>query len=386
MRLLHITPYYAPAYAFGGVVSAVTGMTQALAARGHTVTVLTTDALDRRQRFTGSSDEYLSGVRVLRVPNLSVWLRGYLNLSTPWRMSQQAQQLLATVDVLHLHEFRTVENLLSVPLAAQAKIPIVLSPHGTLIYATGRSFLKQAWDTLLSPRIARPIRHVIGLTAQEMSDAQQLWQRLGRFSTTFSVIPNGVHTAEFAQLPDDTVFREQYGISAEKIILFMGRLHARKGVEVLVRAFHAAHLPDTRLVLAGPDEGMLSVIQPLLDEKIIITGYLNHEQRLAALAAADVFVLPAIGEGLSMAVLEAMAAGVPVLLSPGCNLPEVADEGAGVIVEPLIDALAAALNTMLNNAALLQTMGQRAQSLIAHKFTWEIVAKKLEAVYQTGMS
>ncbi len=382
MHLLHITPYYAPAYAFGGVVSAVTGMTQALAARGHQVTVLTTDALDHYQRFQGNRDDVLSGVRVLRVPNLSVWLRGQLNLSTPWRMGRTAKSLLADIDVLHLHEFRTIENALIAPLAAHAHIPIVLSPHGTLIYATGRSTLKQTWDKLLSPPIAQQIQHVIGLTQQEVQDAKTLWQQFGHLDTTFSAIPNGVNAAEFASLPDANLFRHRHTITDEAIILFMGRLHARKGVDVLVQAFLAADLPDTTLVLAGPDEGMLPIIAPLLNNKIIVTGYLNHQQRLEALAAASLFVLPAVGEGLPMAVLEAMAAGIPVLLSPGCHLPEVALAGAGMIVEPEQNALQDALKTLLADKHHLSSMGQHAKNLIRQQFTWEKVATQLEDVYQ----
>jgi glycosyltransferase involved in cell wall biosynthesis len=383
MRLLHITPYYAPAYAFGGVVSAVTGMTQALAARGHRVTILTTDALNRHERFLGSHDEMVSGVRVVRVPNLSVWLRGQLNLSTPWRMGQTAKSLLADIDVIHLHEFRTVENALIIPLAAQTKIPIVLSPHGTLIYATGRSTLKQMWDKVVSPRIAPNIQHVLGLTSQEVQDAQTLWQHFGNLNTAFSVIPNGVNAAEFAQLPTATMFRQQYAIPDENhIMLFMGRLHARKGVEVLVRAFLAAHLPQTTLVLAGPDEGMLPIITPLLNDKIIVTGYLKQQQRLEALAATTLFVLPAVGEGLPMAALEAMAAGIPVLLSPGCNLPEVVPAGAGVMVEPESEPLADALKTLFADKTQLKSMGQNAKNLMMQRFTWDKVAAQLEAVYQ----
>ena len=86
MHILHLTPYYAPAYAFGGVTRSVEGMTRALARRGHRVTVLTTDALDQTSRTDAPSDEMLNGVHVLRVRNLSPFLRGRLNLSTPYRL------------------------------------------------------------------------------------------------------------------------------------------------------------------------------------------------------------------------------------------------------------------------------------------------------------
>ncbi len=108
MNILHVTPYYAPAYAFGGVTRAVEGMARALVRHGHTVTVLTTDALTPTERCTDPADEMRDGVRVLRARNL--FKRGTLNLSTPIGLRGLLRDL--TPDVIHCHEFRTVENLL----------------------------------------------------------------------------------------------------------------------------------------------------------------------------------------------------------------------------------------------------------------------------------
>ena len=133
MHILHLTPYYAPAYAFGGVVRSVEGMATSLLARGHQVTVLTTDTLDQRGRFAGSRDETLDGIRVIRCPNVSPWLRGKLNLSTPRGMKRIAESILPTVDVVTFARIPYAGKL-----ACDARrpkslgVPIVLSPHGTL--------------------------------------------------------------------------------------------------------------------------------------------------------------------------------------------------------------------------------------------------------------
>lgn len=388
MNVVHLTPYYAPAYAFGGVTRAVEGMARAFTGRGHTVTVLTTDALSQSERFTGSLDAVQDGVRVVHVRNLSVILRGKLNLSTPLGIRRAAADLLANADILHVHEFRTAENLLVTPIAARLAIPIILSPHGTLTLSTGRGTFKSAWDRLFSRMLARRFSAVVGLTAAETDEARSAWAAFGvdTSQTRFAVVPNGVDADEFAHLLGRESFRARYGLGDATVCLFLGRLHARKGVDLLVRAFKQANLPNTRLVLAGPDEGMLSVLQPLLDDRITVTGYLSGADRLAALAAADLFCLPATGEGLSMAALEALASGLPVILSPGCNLPEAAETGAGLIVEPQVDSLASALRDLLPDAPRRASMSLAARVLVRDRFTWSAAAAQLEQVYQSLVS
>ncbi|GAB5492912.1 MAG: glycosyltransferase [Phototrophicaceae bacterium] len=379
MHILHVTPYYAPAYSFGGVVRMVEGVAQAQLAQGHRVTVLTTNALSLKQAYTGDLDTVQDGVRVIRCPNLIYPLRAY-NLDTPFSMSKQAKALMPDIDIVHLHEFRTVENLLVTPIAKTYHKPVILSPHGTLTYNTGRSLLKSVWDKILSPRITPHIQHIVTLAQAELEDAQATW---GQFSSQpeFSIVPNGVSLDDFSALPDRAIFREEYNLGDARIILFMGRLHQRKGVDILARAFKQANIPNTKLVIAGPDEGMLSTLEALADESFILTGFLSGEARLQALASADVFVLPAIGEGLSMAVLEAMAIGLPVVLSHGCNFPEVATADAGYIVNVNEADIANALENILADADRLAQMSDNAQALIRQKFTWEIVASQMTNVY-----
>lgn len=385
MKVLHLTPYYAPAYSFGGVVRAVEGMARALVRRGHTVTILTTDALDLDSRYDGPAEELRDGVRVLHASNVSRRLRGHLNLSTPSKMQAIAREILPDVDLIHCHEFRTVENLLVTPVAVEMDKPLLLSPHGTLNPATGRSHLKIAWDTVLSPAVAQRFDHVIGLTHQEIAEAKKLWGGFGprRVPTGFSVIPNGIDLDEYARLDGGAWIRERFSLGDGPVCLFMGRLHERKGLRVLVQAFRQITDPAARLLIVGPDEGALAQIQPLLDERTIVTGFLDGADRLAAFAAADFFVLPAVGEGLPMVVLEAMGAGLPVIISPGCYLPEVAMHGAGLVVEPELAPLAAALKQLFSDSALRHNLGVNGPALIAERFTWDAVALQLEPLYES---
>ncbi|MBK8023811.1 MAG: glycosyltransferase [Chloroflexi bacterium] len=384
MRILHVAPYYAPAYAFGGVTRAVEGLALALVEAGHEVTVLTTDAGSQRARLEAPPEESRGGVRVVRIPNLSVGMRGRFNLGTPLGMGRRAQHLLAEIDIVHCHEFRTLENLLVTPATRRAGLPIILSAHGTLSLETGRGGLKTLWDALLSPAMAKRFSAVVGLTQTETDEARTAWSRIvPSHHPAFLTIPNGVNLATFADLPDGSAFRARYGLGDAPICLFLGRLHPRKGVETLTRAFLAANIPDARLVLAGPDDGALSALLPLVagDRRVILTGYLADRERLEALAAASLFVLPAVGEGLPMAALEAMASGLPVILSPGCNMPETAENDAGLVVEPEVEPLAAALWLLLTDRGRSDTMGANARALVRERFTGDGVARQVETLY-----
>lgn len=388
LHILHITPYYAPAYAFGGVVSAVQGLAEASAAAGARVTVVTTDALNQAGERAQPESEMLNGVKVVRVANVLPALRTRFNLSTPRRFGSVADFMLRNADVLHLHEFRTVEALIASHRAVKRGVPIVLSPHGTLTHSTGRSALKRRWDQWFSPYVAQRVDAVVALTEAEAADVRALWAQFWprQRPLTISIVPNGVNPDAFADLPDPAPFRARWGLGTDRVVLYMGRLHPRKGADRLAAAFQQADLPHTRLLIVGPDEGLRDALLALNDPRIVLTGYLGGADRLAALACADVFALPAMGEGLPMTALEAMAAGLPVILSHGCNLPEVAEAGAGRVVDPNPAALSAALREALTDETARQQMSAAARRLVSERFTWKRVAAQMMQVYEQAQS
>ena len=152
MNILHVTPYYAPAWAYGGVVRAVYGLATAQATLGHSVTVLTTDTASPTQRLAVSR-EIIDSVAVIRCHNMVGPLRR-LNLSSPFGVRRALSQLPATPDIIHCHELRTVENLLVTASRRAAHVPLVVSLHGTLPQTTGRVLVKQTWDRLFGKALA----------------------------------------------------------------------------------------------------------------------------------------------------------------------------------------------------------------------------------------
>jgi glycosyltransferase involved in cell wall biosynthesis len=394
MNILHVTPYYEPAWSFGGVCRAVTDLARAQVEAGHRVSVLTTDALTRSTRLP-SGECAIDGVHVIRLRNASLAARR-LNLSTPLGFRKAARRLLdaGDVDVVHCHELRTTENLQLAALDARSRAPLVLSPHGTLSYGTGRSLAKRGWDALTAGRLLPQFELVVALTGKEAAEALALWKTWGKGldDDRVVIVPNGVDARAFARLPERAAARSRFGIGADApLVLFLGRLVERKGVSLLLAAFNEVvrTLPAAHLLVVGPDEGegrpLTETVERLgLAQHVHLTGLLAGTDRLAAFAAADVFALPAVGEGLPIAVLEAMAAGVPSVLSDDCDVPGLLDGGGGVAVPRDVGNWASALAALLANRERRAKMGRAARALAETRYAWPLLVCQIDAAYQTA--
>jgi glycosyltransferase involved in cell wall biosynthesis len=203
------------------------------------------------------------------------------------------------------------------------------------------------------------------------------------------VIPNGVNLAEFDPPPDAALFRRRLpALSGRPYILFLGRLHYKKGLDHLAEAFRivAGQLPDVHLVVAGPDDGARDDLEARvaaagLVNRVHIPGPIYGPAKLSCVAGAACFCLPSRQEGFSVAILEALACGTPVVVSTECHFPEVAEVGAGEIVPLDTDALAAALNRVLADPARRARMGKAGRELVAAQFTWPRIAERCIDTY-----
>lgn len=390
MRILHVVPYYAPAWAWGGVVTAVTGLSRAQARAGHRVSVLTTDTLGPSIRGS-SGAETLDDVEVWRVPTRAMALRARFNLSWPRGFAGVARRILRDrhIDVVHCHELRSVETVTAVAVAARHGVPTLLSPHGTLPLGTGRSLLKATWDRLLSRRVLPGIRHVVALSTSEADEARRLWaaHRFELPSHSVSIVPNGVEPAAPVDADERDRARRALDLAdTDRVVLSLGRLHPRKNIPLLIEAVAAlsGRRPEVRLLLAGRDDGAAasvrrSIARHGVGDRVVLLGMVDDRGRREVLAAADVVALVGAGEGMPMAALEALMVGVPVVLAEDCGLGEVVAAGAGEIAgsEPI--AIAAALERMMDGD---RDVRERARKLAAARFAWPVVTSQLDHVLE----
>ena len=386
MNVLIVIPYYAPAWAYGGPPKVMDELARQLVARGHVVTVYTTDAYDETRRMD-TTCESRGGVVVRRFRNLSNRLAYRHKVFVPLGFARALRRTIRQFDVIHLSDFRSIQNAQALSIARRGGVPYVLSAFGQLPRATGiKRTIKRGYDL----RYGRALLRSAGVLIAQTENEAAWYRRLGADPARVRIVPLAVDTDALASPPSGEGFRARHGIPPDApVVLFLGRFHAYKGLDVLIHAFAAVrqHLPETRLVLVGRDDGYEATARGLvvsfgIGEAVIWPGPLYERDKLAAYAAADLFAFaPSHEEETSTAVLEALACGTPAIVTHQSAVPWLDAYAAGVTIEYDRAALGDAIVALLSDRARLAAMGEHARRLIADHFTWDRVIEEIETIY-----
>ena len=206
------------------------------------------------------------------------------------------------------------------------------------------------------------------------------------------IISIGIDRRGLEHLPSRQALRNRYPIIGDrKVILFLGRLSHKKGVDIVIRAFSQVALKrdDIFLVLAGPDDGTRERAAALISqcgvaERSLFTGMVVGEDKRVVLGGSDIFVLPSQSENFGISVVEAAASGLPVVISDRVNIwREFHDARAGVAIPPTVPDFARQLNFLLDNPAAAAHMGRRGAE-VARRFSWELLVPQYEHMYATA--
>lgn len=385
LRVLQVVPYFQPAWAYGGIPRLAWGLSRALAARGHEVRVLTTDALDRTHRLP-AGPATLQGLQVVRLPNVSNRLAYDHQLFLPRGASAAMEELADGVDVIHLHGWWHLLNNVALKTATARGIPLVCTPNGTRPAIERKQRVKGLWHAALGRPVQDAVRRWIAVSKAERTQFAQA----GIDPDTVHLVHNGLDLGEFERLPERGGFRARHGLGERPIVLYLGKLTPRKGVDHLLRA--AARLPaEAVVVVAGNDMGVGAQLRALasdldLGDRVLFTGLVTGEERLAALADADVLVYASTDEIFGLVPFEGLLCGTPAVVSDDCGCGElVAQARAGELVrygDP--DGLARALSTLLADEPRRRRMVARGRRFIEQRFAWPIIATQTEAVYRAA--
>ena len=441
MKILHVVALIQAST--GGPAVSVTRLASGQAKMGHEVTLACLDYPHLGPQVAAP------GVRVVSVKGNIFAVRG-----RGWcpEFRRVLREEAKKADVVHNHGLWMWPNAYAREAAVAVVKPLIISPRGMLeAWSLGRSKLRKAVAWRLFER--KNVQSAVMFHATAASEARSIEEVLShgfaRINTdSFSaedlggkscssekpieipivVAPNGVDLPDLGRRPGREILEKKFPqLKDRRWVVFMSRLHPKKGSDVLLRAWrqpqnveHGAGLParsayrsersmeqgaserketkrpidqETKdsplLVLAGPDLiGYRKDIERMIKElglghSVVITGEVAGEEKDCLLANADVFVLPSYSENFGIVVAEAMAWGRPVIASTGTPWKEIADVGAGWWVKPEEDALAAALAGALGKGREeLDAMGAKGRALVERSYTWEAPAAKLVRAYE----
>ena len=393
LRLLHVTPFYGEAWAYGGIPRAVAALARAQSRRGHQVTVATTDACSATNRLPVAAGDPVRGPRrakrELQGPevrvfgNLSNRLVHRLQFLLPVGLHSFLRDEMGRFDVAHLHAVHNLPTALAAHACLRACVPYVLQTHGTAPLIERRRLAKWAFD------------HTAGLGVFEnaarwiaISDAEQRQLiELGAPAERIRTIPSALDLDELDLIPRGQL-RARLGMRDEPLVVYLGQLIPRKRVDVLIHAFAALARPEARLVIVGPDMGSGPELRELvrrhqLSETVVFLDTLAGQARLAALADADVVAYASEDEVLGLVPLEALLCGTPVVVGNDCGSGETITKVTGGRVVPVGDApaLARALGEILDGQARWRGAACQAQPAVRTGFGSAGVAARLDEVY-----
>lgn len=386
LRILHVVPYYEQAWAYGGIPRLATAMTRALATRGHRVTVCTTDACDAVSRISHLADHTLPcGLDVHVFPNASNRLAYHLQFFTPVGLSSYLRTWAHQFDIAHLHACRNLPGAIAARVLRRSGVPYVTSPNGTAPAIERRILAKRLFDWTLGRRTLSGSARILAVTEAERRQLQTLGIHPGRIR----LLPNPIDEGEFRAPADGAQFRRRHGLNDAPLVLFLGKLTPRKGVDVLVRAFKQLARADATLVIAGNDMGAGRALDALvaalgLQGRTQRIGLLRGRERLDALAAADVVVYPSRAEVFGLVAIESLMCGTPVVVCDDSGCGEIiAGLGGGVCV-PYGDParLAGAIAAILDAGQTWRSNARMAARLARERFGSAAVCERLEELYR----
>ena len=399
MKLLHVIPSFAPAWRYGGPVVAAHGLTRELARQGHDVTVMTTN---------------IDGPGVLDVPTESAVLIGgvevwYFPVQRPrWYyfsrpLGQTLRERVSDFDIVHIHSIFLWPTTIAAYWSRRRGVPYLIRPAGSLdpVVLT-KAYL--GWRDSLPSRVRKwvylntlgrwDINGAAGIHFTSQAELEA--SRTPRFHPPGYVLPLGVDLSGREEATGGVSLRERYPqLAGKKIVLFLSRLDPKKGLDILILALAdlATKRSDFALVVAGSGASsyqsqVASMVEKHgLGDRTVFLGLVQGGDKWSVLRDADVFVLPSYRENFGVAVVEAMATGLPVVISDRVNIhQEVSAAGAGLITSLDPGEVARATETLLNDEALRRKMGAAGEVLAGERFSWERVGRSIVREYEKIIS
>jgi glycosyltransferase involved in cell wall biosynthesis len=372
MNILVVTPTFSPLD--GGQYTYIFDLSKYLSEQGHTVTIFTTS-----EKFIESTRKLLPRVAIRVFPSFLGALRYSPALAQAIRLE------INRFDVINLHCFWGYPNIVVSRLAVKNKIPYIITLHGTLPILMSKYLLKVLFSFLFGRYILKHAAKFIAVSPLEVEQIKSRGIKDDKITMILSTTkPYPLNNCQKG------IFRKKYDIREdEKLVLFLARIHFTKGIDVLLDAFSllVKKQKKTKLVIAGPDGGYLAQAKKIiaklhLQNHVIFTGYLEHDEKYQAYLDSDVYTLPSRHEILGITILEAWSCGVPIVISDRNGIASiVSDNNAGAVCSFNAPALFDALFRALNDQRLRNQYIQGGKELLEKQFSYGQQLKRSERLF-----
>ncbi|MHB2020123.1 MAG: glycosyltransferase [Candidatus Xenobia bacterium] len=382
LRVLHVIPSLSPLR--GGPSQVIRTMTRALVAAGLDVHIATTDD-DGPGRLRGvrhGQPVVEEGVTVWYFPRQSTFY------SISWPLAWWLVRRLRDYRIVHVHGLFCFPSTIAGVCAVRQQVPFLVRPYGTVNrygMEQRRPVVKKLSFRCIESRLLA-LAHAVHYTSEmERAEAEHLG-----VCTSALIIPPAVEAAITADGLEALHVRYPQ-LQGRLVVLFMSRLDAKKGLDLLLEAFAQARreVPELALVIAGDgpralrDDLMRQVRHLRLEDDVLWTGFVRGDQKQQLLRDSAMYVLPSHSENFGVAVAEAMGAGLPVIVSDQTALcQEVLEVGAGLVTRCDSTALARCLVEMASSAPCRRAMGEAGRRLVAQRFSTNAVTRRLLEAYQ----
>jgi glycosyltransferase involved in cell wall biosynthesis len=381
MKILHVIPYYEPAWASGGTVTAISNLCRALARQGIDISVYTTDADGKGGHLDVPLNEpiILGGVKTWYfhcdlLPKKAFYSRGL------------AKKLKDTVNEFDLVHMSAIWQWIGVDVFKVCKHfskPYIVSAHGSFnTWCWNQNIIKKRFYWHLIGKKAIDGAHAIHFTVRDEREKSLSTLPFLMQKENF-VVPNGIVLKEGKNI------RDKLGFSTDQfILLFVGRIHRKKGIHLIIEAMKRIDNKNIRLLLVGSkeDTGYVSLLEKISKEvegKLIWHDTVSVNEVWDYYSSSTLFVLPSHDENFGMVVVEAMSCGLPVLISKNVGIwREIQSDEAGVIVNQDADEIAEAIKKLADDPELLERMRNNAKKSAEKRYDINKVASLMVKAYE----
>ncbi len=393
MRVLSVVQFYFPFQDRGGPIVKVRSLAKGLAKRGHQVTVLTADLGLRGVNGFGGKIERCKwgwrwedeGVEAIYLPT-----RGHYRAFTfnPGVLGFSAGSI-KSFDVVHFYGLYDLLGPVAGYFCRRQHVPYVVEPMGMYRPIDRSLRFKRLWHATMGKALLQNAARVIATSDIER---QELLEG-GIPAAKLAIRYNGIDLSSCTPLPPRGTFRARWKIPpGQTLILFLSRLIPRKGADILIEAFARTCPESGYLAIAGPEgeAGYRAYLEKRAKEsgvgaRVVFTGPLYDEDKKAAFADADIFALPSRYENFGNAVAEAVASGVPVIVTNSCGIHSLVADRAGLVIAPNKEELADALRRLICDGELLRRLKEGCPGVV-DQLSWDRLTEQMEGYYTEAVS